>query len=226
MDMKKYVLAILASVFMFANSANAQVDAGKAEKFVEGITKEGIEDIINANVNQKEKDKRFEKLFNKALDMDFIGQFVLGRYWKTASDAQKKDFIATYRDLNTKTWGRRFDEFKGRSFVFGGTTESNSKNQIFVNSTVDMGQGQEPAKVVWRVKQEGNTFKVIDIVIENVSLAITARNEYSAFIKNNGGSIDALIKDLKNKAKNPDKLQPAGKEGKQSLLHRAVSVFG
>lgn len=207
--MKKSVFAaILASVFLFATGARADVDVAKADAFVQKVTNEGIEDIINASVPQKVKDERFEKLFNSALDLDFIGQFVLGRYWKTATPEQRKAFIKVYRELNIKTWSARFDEFKGKNFKFVGSTPSNSKNQVFINSTVAMGEG-EPAKVVWRVKQNGSTFKIVDIIIENVSLAITARNEYSAFIKNNAGGIDALIADLQKKVKAP--VKPAGK---------------
>lgn len=207
--MKKSIfVAILASVFLFATGARADVDVAKADAFVQKVTNEGIEDIINADVPQKVKDERFEKLFNSALDLDFIGQFVLGRYWKTATPEQRKAFIKVYRELNVKTWSARFDEFKGKSFKFVGSTPSNSKNQVFINSTVAMGEG-EPAKVVWRVKQTGSTFKIVDIIIENVSLAITARNEYSAFIKNNAGGIDALIADLQKKVKAP--VKPAGK---------------
>lgn len=207
--MKKSIFAaILASVFLFATGARADVDIAKADAFVQKVTNEGIEDIINADVPQKVKDERFEKLFNSALDLDFIGQFVLGRYWKTATPEQRKAFIKVYRELNVKTWSARFDEFKGKSFKFVGSTPSNSKNQVFINSTVAMGEG-EPAKVVWRVKQNGSTFKIVDIIIENVSLAITARNEYSAFIKNNAGGIDALIVDLQKKVKAP--VKPAGK---------------
>lgn len=191
---------LFTAAFLVTGSANAQVDNGKAEAFVKKVTEEGIEQIINANVSQKVKDERFEKLFNEALDLDFIGQFVLGRYWKTATKEQQKEFIQTYRELNIKTWSKRFDEFKGKNFVWGGTHPSQSANQIFVDSSVPMDQG-EPAKVVWRVKQDGDTYKVVDIIIENVSLAITARNEYSTFVKNNGGSVDALIKDLKTKVK-------------------------
>lgn len=207
--MKKSIFAaILASVFLFATGARADIDVAKADAFVQKVTNEGIEDIINADVPQKVKDERFEKLFNSALDLDFIGQFVLGRYWKTATPEQRKAFIKVYRELNVKTWSARFDEFKGKSFKFVGSTPSNSKNQVFINSTVAMDEG-EPAKVVWRVKQTGSTFKIVDIIIENVSLAITARNEYSAFIKNNAGGIDALIADLQKKVKAP--VKPAGK---------------
>lgn len=199
--MKKNLFAtIFASIFMFSATANAAVDTAKAEEFVQKVTKEGIEDIINANVSQTVKDERFEKLFNNALDLNFIGQFVLGRYWRTATAEQKKEFISAYRELNIKTWSQRFDEFKGKNFIFKGTTPSNSANQVFVNSVVPMDQG-EPAKVVWRVKQTGDKFKIVDIIIENVSLAITARNEYTAYIKTAPGGIDDLIKDLQNKTK-------------------------
>ena len=198
---KKLFTTLFASIFMFSTTANANVDAAKAEAFVEKVTKEGIEEIINANVSQTVKDQRFEKLFNNALDLNFIGQFVLGRYWRTSTPEQKKGFINAYRELNIKTWSKRFDEFKGKKFIFKGTTPSNSANQIFVNSLVPMDQG-EPAKVVWRVKQTGDKFKIVDIIIENVSLAITARNEYTAYIKSAPGGVDDLIKDLQNKTNN------------------------
>lgn len=197
---KNLFAAVFAAILLMTGNARADVDAAGAEAFVKNVTNDGIENIINANISQKEKDARFEKLFNNALDLDFIGKFVLGRAWRTATPQQRKDFIATYRELNIKTWSKRFDEFKGKNFVFKGTTPSNSANQIFVNSTVPMDQG-EPAKVVWRVKQNGNQFKIVDIIIENVSLAITARNEYAGFIKNNAGGVDALIKDLQAKVK-------------------------
>ena len=199
--MKKNILMILtAALLLNVNPAHAAADAAKAEAFVKQVTENGVEDIINANISQAEKDARFEKLFNNALDLNFIGQFVLGRYWKTATPQQRQDFIQAYRDLNIKTWSKRFDEFKGKRFIFKGTSTSTSANQVFVNTDVPMDQG-EPAKVVWRVKQNGDKFKIVDIIIENVSLAITARNEYTAYIKNNPGGVNALIKDLQQKSK-------------------------
>lgn len=197
---KNLFAAVFAAAALLSGTVRAEVDAQGAQKFVEKVTSDGIEQIINANVSQAEKDKSFEKLFNSALDLDFIGKFVLGRNWRTATPAQRKAFIQVYRELNVKTWSKRFDEFKGKAFVFTGTTPSSSAGQVYVDSTVNMGEG-EPAKVKWRVRQEGKSFKIVDIVIENVSLAITARNEYSGFIKNNPGGVDALIKDLQNKVK-------------------------
>ena len=199
--MKKILFTTLFALFCLnINPAKADVDAAGAEKFVQKMTDEGVEEIINANVSKAEKQARFKKLFNDALDLDFIGKYVLGRYWRTASPQQRTDFINTYRELNTKVWSERFDEFKGKNFEFKGTTPSNSAGQVFVNTIVPMEQG-EPATVIWRVKQDGNNFKIVDIIIEKVSLTMANRNEYTAFIKNNGGNVDALIANLKTKLK-------------------------
>ncbi len=194
--MKKNMLLLVATFLMsFTFNANAQVNAEKAEDFIKSTTAKGVEEIINANVSDAEKDKRFYDLLNGALDMDFIGQFVLGRNWRTATPTQRADFIKVYRDLNIKTWSKRFNEFKGKNFVFKGTSPSTSKGQVFVDTEVPMDQGA-PAKVLWRVREKGNDYKIVDIVIEGVSLAQASRSEYTSFIKNNPGGLDALIKDL------------------------------
>ena len=197
--MKKNILWLVATFIIgFAFNANAQVDIEKAEAFIRSTTAKGVEEIINANVSNEEKDKRFYDLLNGALDMDFIGQFVLGRNWRTATAVQRKDFIEVYRDLNIKTWSKRFNEFKGKNFVFKGTAPSSSKGQVFVTTEVPMDQGA-PAKVLWRVREKDGNYKIVDIVIEGVSLAQASRSEYTSFIKNNPGGLDALIKDLNDK---------------------------
>lgn len=199
--MKKFLMALVALFVSVQSVSAAEINPQQAENFIKKVTTEGIEQIINSNVSLSEKDARFAKLFNEYLDLNFIGRFVLGRYWKSATPKQRSEFIDAYRDLNIKTWSKRFDEFKGKKFLFNGTSPSNSAGQIFVNTTVPMGQGA-PAKVVWRVKETNGQLKVIDIIIENVSLAITARNEYTGYIKKSANGVDDLIKNLRQKTNN------------------------
>lgn len=200
--MKRLFTLTLFLTMLLSSNSFAAIDAEKATIFVKKVVEEGIEEIIDANVSQSQKVERFRELFNKDLDLDFIGKFVLGRYWKTSTSKQREEFIAAYRELNIRTWSERFDDFSGKHFEFQGTTPSNNSDQIFVNTSVDMGKGQAPAKVVWRVKQIGNEFKVVDIIIENVSLVITARDEYAAFIKKAPGGVNDLINSLQEKIKN------------------------
>lgn len=197
--MKKIALFLVA-LFSFAQVAVADIDKNQAVKMVQDLTKEGIEKIINSSDSAEEKNKIFRKLFTENLDLDFIGKYVLGRYWRTATPSQKKEFIDLYKEFNVKTWSARFDEFKGKKFIFDGTSAANNPNQIFVDTSVPMQEGK-PASVKWRVSNVNGKLKIIDIIIENVSLAQTARNEYTAFIAKSPKGIDGLLENLRSKIK-------------------------
>ena len=58
-----------------------------------------------------------------------------------------------------------------------------------------------PASVKWRVKETDGRLRIVDIIIENVSLAQTARSEYTAYIKQSPNGVDGLIKDLRARLK-------------------------
>lgn len=198
--MKKITSFLFSVALLLSFNAHAAVDHEAAEIFVKKITNQGIEELINSNVSATEKQERFTKLFNEDLDLDFIGKFVLGRYWRTANAKQRSEFIDVYRKLNIQTWSARFDEFKGKHFEFDGVENSKSPDQVFVNTKVPMEEGT-PAIVRWRVKETNGKMKVVDIVIENVSLAQTSRSEYTSYIKNSPDGINGLIKDLKKRLK-------------------------
>lgn len=95
----KKILAFLFLMFGFAQAASAGIDGGKAVEMVENLTREGIEKIINSNASPTEKNKVFKQLFTENLDLDFIGKYVLGRYWRTASAKQQAEFINLYKEF-------------------------------------------------------------------------------------------------------------------------------
>lgn len=194
----KKICMLLMALIGFAHVSYADIDHDNALKMVENLTKEGIEQLINSDVSAEEKSRRFKKLFTENLDLDFIGKYVLGRYWRVATPQQRKEFITLYKDFNVQTWSKRFDEFKGKKFVFEGVSPANNPNQAFVSTKVPMKDGN-PVSVKWRVYDHNGKLKIIDIIIENVSLAQTARNEYTSFIAKSPKKIDGLLENLRKK---------------------------
>lgn len=196
----KKICVLLAAVISFTQTSLADIDKDNALKMVENLTKEGIEQLVNSDVSADEKARRFKILFTENLDLDFIGKYVLGRYWRTATPQQRKEFIALYKDFNVQTWSKRFDEFKGKTFLFEGVSPANNPNQVFVNTKVPMKDGN-PVSVKWRVYDHNGKLKIIDIIIENVSLAQTARNEYTSVIAKSPKKVDGLLENLRAKIK-------------------------
>ena len=197
--MKKIYLWVLFFLGV-ATVANATIDKEKALSMVEELTKEGIEEIVDSKASVSEKNEVFRKLFAENLDLDFISRYVLGRYWRKASVTQRDDFVSLYREYNVKTWSKRFDEFKGKQFVFKGVVVGNNPNQAFVETEVPMDKG-EPVSVRWRVSDKDGVLKIIDIIIENVSLVQTARSEYTSFIAKSPKGVDGLLENLREKIK-------------------------
>ena len=88
----------------------------------------------------------------------------------------------------------------GKKFVFEGTSPASNPSQIFVNTKVPMPEGK-PVSVKWRVYNHNGKLKIIDIIIENVSLAQTARNEYTSFIAKSPKGVEGLLENLRTKIK-------------------------
>ncbi|MBQ8750097.1 MAG: ABC transporter substrate-binding protein [Alphaproteobacteria bacterium] len=197
--MKKIYLWVLFFLGV-ATIANAAIDKEKALSMVENLTKKGIEEIVNSDASVSEKNEVFRKLFDENLDIDFISRYVLGRYWRKASVAQRVEFVFLYKEYNVKTWSKRFDEFKGKKFIFKDVIIGSNPNQAFVKTEVPMDDGK-PATVRWRVSDKDGVLKIIDIIIENVSLVQTARNEYTSFIAKSPKGVDSLLENLREKIK-------------------------
>lgn len=180
--MKKLLFMIS---FLFISTA---VCAGNAVSFVEKLTDTIITDVLKSDKTQAQKEEVFKTEFEKSLDLKSIGQFVLGPYWRTATPEQKEKFLNVFMDLTTTTWGNRFKLYQGQELVFSGERPAPGK-QIYVDSKI---MNNPPVEVVWRLKNKDGNYKIIDIIVEGASMAISYKTEYMAYIQNHNNSLDAL----------------------------------
>lgn len=57
----------------------------------------------------------------------------------------------------------------------------------------------EPIQVEWRLRREAGGWKIIDVVVEGISMAVTHRSEFSSVIGRHGGRIGGLLDVLRDK---------------------------
>lgn len=192
----KKLLGLMCAIILFSTQVFA---ADPSVVFVKNLTDDVISNVLTSKVSQEQKFERFKHAFEEALDLRSVGQFVLGVYWKRAPEAEREAFLAAFIDFTTKTWADRFDLYTGQTIVFSGTRNAEG-NQLYVNSQI---QNNPPVEVIWRLKKMKNGgFKIIDIIVEGVSMAMSYRNEYSAFLQKHGGKLPALTQELERKSAN------------------------
>ena len=188
--MKKVILLI---GMMFASVAWA---SNPAIDFVDQLADKILTDVVTSDKSQEEKEKLFHDAFIEAVDLKGVGQFVLGTAWKKASDEDRAAFLDAFTDLTIKTWAGRFDSYAGQQIVFQGSRNA-ERGQLYVDSVI---QDKQPVEVIWRLRPSKDTYKIVDIIVEDVSMASTYRNDYRAFLQQNGNSVTKLAEELRRKS--------------------------
>jgi phospholipid transport system substrate-binding protein len=155
-----------------------------ATTFVGDFAQKGIKDILAAQIPNTEKQARFRAMFKEYFDLPGIGRFVLTRFWKAATPDEQTRFTALFEDVIVYTWSRRFSEYNGQTLKVSGQ-QPDGDDGTLVKSTI-IGKNNASFNVDWRLRKRPEGLKVLDVVIEGVSMAITYRQDYSTVISQTG----------------------------------------
>lgn len=171
-------------------------------KFVQELGNKALTSLTAKDLPYAERSQRVRTLLLQYFDIHAIGKFVLGPYWTQATDAQKQEYFKLFEDMIVRTYTHRFADYSGQSFVVkglasGGQGENGAEDSI-VSSVIIQPNGP-PVHVDWRVRNENGTYKIADVLVENVSMSITQRADFASIIQNGGGKVDALLTALKNR---------------------------
>lgn len=188
--------ALLAICSRTVLPAAAQGSDSGARTFIETLGNEAIATFANKGLSREQATERFRAMLHKGFDVPYIGRWVLGRFWTQASPQQQQEYQSLFERMIVDTYANRFLEYSGETFrVMGaraeGETDSMVQSQI-------VRQNGPPVNVEWRVRRRDGGFKIIDVVVEGVSMGVTQRSEFASVIQSTGG-VDGLIRALKTK---------------------------
>ena len=192
----------LAAAPSLAAEAGAEQDAhaeapSDAGAFLQELGETAVADLTNEEISDEQRESRFRELFTAGFDVEAISRFILGANWRRANAEQRADFLAVFEDAVVQHFLPMFAQYSGETFSIGQERRVEGKSgHVFVPVVITPPKG-EPINVEWRVRQAEPGFKIIDVHAEGVSLAITLRQEYGAFVKRQG--MDELIKHLRRK---------------------------
>jgi phospholipid transport system substrate-binding protein len=194
---RRTFLAASALTLALAGLPAYAVTSADAEKFINNLGDDAIASLTGKNLSQAERETRFRKLFESHFDLQGIGRFALGRYWKQATDAQRQEFLKLFEDLLVKNYAKTFAEYSGEHFQATGS-RGNDDGSVVVNSRINRPNG-DVIRLDWRVEQVGGSLKISDLIVEGVSLRTTYRSDFASAIQSGGGKVSGLIDALRQK---------------------------
>jgi phospholipid transport system substrate-binding protein len=175
----------------------AQDAGGDAAAFINAFAQKGIIEVLNAKVSQQEKGERFRVLFKQFFDIPAIARFTVGRFWKMGQPEEQTKFLTAFEDVIVYTWSRRFSEYDGQTLQVQNTAPDGADGAV-VNSKI-VGKDTQPVAVAWRVRKRAEGWRVVDVIVEGVSMAVTYRQEYAGILAQQGG-FPGLVTQLQTQA--------------------------
>ncbi|MCQ2913651.1 MAG: ABC transporter substrate-binding protein [Alphaproteobacteria bacterium] len=195
----KKIFYVLLSLVLFTNRVYANENA---EKLIQQMADDIMSKIVKSSITIDAKEKEFEKIFRGSTNTSKIAKFTLGRFSKTID---KDDFIRyenTLVNSIVKTWTKRFVSYAGETLTIKSSSQEPGKD-VFVNSIIDIPNTEKDVEVIWRVEEKNGIYKLVDIIVEGISLVQSYKNEYTSVLQRNNGNIDELIDLLKSKTETP-----------------------
>lgn len=192
---RRVVLVALA-ILVLGPSPAAAYRQGEASRFIAGLGTEAIRMLRATKGRLADREAALRRILTKDFDIAFIGRFVLGRYWRALTPAQRNAYLEAFGGYVLRTYSMRLGGYAGETLVVLGERPAGKKD-VVVTTRIDRPSGP-PTRVEWRVRTVGGPLRIVDVAVEAVSLVITQRAEFASVIERHG--FTALVAMLRARA--------------------------
>lgn len=187
------IVAALVVTLVAAPTFAGTDDRGQGE-FIQSLANQATEVLADQSKTLEEREAYFRTLLHEGFALIKIGRFVIGRAWKRMSETQREDYQVLYAEWVLKTYSSRLGGYSGQRFKVTKVSKA-SDEDVFVRSHIIHPSYAQPIIADWRVREIDGAFKVIDIVVEGISMLVTQRSEFAAVIRERG--VDGLIETMR-----------------------------
>jgi phospholipid transport system substrate-binding protein len=191
-------LTIALAAFVPASQAADPAITDPAAKQVEAFH-DALLDVMKRGpqLGMQGRYRVLEPAVDAAFDFQVMLPFIVGPTWTAMSDADHKSLVAAFRRLTLANYASNFVSFDGQRFTMDPNVIQRDSDRIVQTTLIP--KGEKPVPLLYRMRQDGTPWKVIDIFLEGyVSELATRRSDFSATVASGGAP--ALIKKMNDLA--------------------------
>ena len=195
---RKVGILVILLLPLLASTAPAQ-DIEKPEDIILST----VDNVIERITAEREMlDAQPETVYNLINDLiipvfDFnnMSRWILGKYWKQASEEQRAVFTTEFKDLLVRTYAKAVLGFSNERVELLSTQTNPKNNMVKVNTEIVSDAGVTPVNYYMHLSD--GSWKVVNVAFEGISLVETYRKSFASVIRNDG--LESLIQQLVDK---------------------------
>ena len=162
--------------------------AAEATSVVSTLVASALGTLSDKQLSAHDRDQRLRSLLEQDFDVPHIARFVLGTYWDNASDGERQTFIGLFEEWIVTSYTDGFKDYHGETIQVTGSRRSGN-DTIIVSSEIVALNGEHGAKLDWILHRDADSYKIINISIEGMSLVMIERDQMLAVVAHHGGTV-------------------------------------
>ena len=175
----------LAAVALASSLAGVARAGESPRAIVEKMTQAAIDVLGQKGLSSEEKRHRIEDLAYANIDFDIMSHLVLARNWGRLSAAQQAEFVRLFKEHLALTYGRSIESYNNEKVEVVGERDE-GRGDWTVKTKILRGGGNADVLVDYRLRQENDAWRIIDVVIERVSLVANFRSQFQEIMGSGG----------------------------------------
>lgn len=191
-----FSLLVFSVVTQVSFGAPGRAAAAEPEGFLRSFAAAAVATLNDRSLSQDDKARSLRRLLDAGFHLPAIGRFVLGTHWANASQQERREYGSLFADYVAATYLRRLDSIGEANLTFG-TARFLKDGDLAVIASRVARSGQSDMRVDWRLKRTRGGWRILDVVVEGVSMALTLRAEFDAVIRKRGGQLPALLDEMR-----------------------------
>jgi phospholipid transport system substrate-binding protein len=168
---------IVAATLALALSAAVARAAEGPRDVVQRLGDEVLAVLRDASISNDQKRTRIEQISTRGVDFETLSRLVLARHWARFSPDEQARFQAEFRRHLSVTYGKSVDSYKNETFTITGERDE-ARGDKTVKTKIVRSGGAEDILVDYRVRQVDGEWKIIDFIVEGVSLVSNFRSQF------------------------------------------------
>ena len=193
-DRRLFLLLGLLILLPGVRAASATTKAG-AIQHIRVLGEQAFGALQRDDMSLEKREAVLADILSRGFALPLIARFVLGRYWRPATADQRDTYVELFGNFVIKSYSRHLGGFSGNSFDIVGA-EPIGKSDFLVTTILHRESGP-PFKAGWRVRLIDDEYKIIDVMVEGISMAVSQRQEFGSVLKRNG--VERLLQILSAK---------------------------
>lgn len=178
------VLAFAAGISLLGAAASAATPGEEARQLVRSTADDVVAVLADKGLNPDQKRAKITTIVEKSFDFMTLCKLVMARHWAQLTPEQQQQFAVEFKQHLTITYGKNVENYRNEKVVITGDREE-ARGDWTVKSIIERPTA-ENVKVDYRLRRIDGQWRMIDMIVEGVSLVANFRSQFQDIITKNG----------------------------------------